>query len=253
MKLIFLGTRGYIDAANDLHRRHACLEIRRGGRRVIIDCGEDWAGEIGRLAPDAILLTHGHPDHAFGLRAGAPCPVFATEETWKAIRRFPIAQRRTIRPRERWLLHGCDIEAFPVVHSLRAPAVGYRVTADGTAFFYVPDVVAIRDRRAALARAALYIGDGATLLRSMVRVPRAPGGAREGMRIGHIPILRQLDWCRREGVPRAIFTHCGRGIVAGDEVLVAQRIAAWARTRALEASIAHDGDAVALRAPAPRA
>ena len=47
---------------------------------------------------------------------------------------------------------GVTFEAFPVEHSIRAPAVGYRVTAIGKGcVFYVPDVVRIYDRSAALA------------------------------------------------------------------------------------------------------
>jgi hypothetical protein len=28
----------------------------------------------------------------------------------------------------------------------------------------------------------------------------------------------QIGWCAKEGVPRAIITHCGSEIVAGDEM-----------------------------------
>jgi Arc/MetJ family transcription regulator len=27
----------------------------------MIDCGRDWLGELERLRPDALVLTHGHP------------------------------------------------------------------------------------------------------------------------------------------------------------------------------------------------
>jgi glyoxylase-like metal-dependent hydrolase (beta-lactamase superfamily II) len=37
----------------------------------MIDCGADWLGEVDRVAPDVIVLTHAHPDHAGGLRKGA--------------------------------------------------------------------------------------------------------------------------------------------------------------------------------------
>jgi hypothetical protein len=41
-------------------------------------------------------------------------------------------------------------EAFPVDHSLRAPAVGYRITAGCAAIFYAPDLVSIVDEQEAL-------------------------------------------------------------------------------------------------------
>jgi len=42
---------------------------------------------------------------------------------------------------------GIEFEAFPVEHSLRAPAVGYRVTAGRRAIFYGPDLVSIVDEQ----------------------------------------------------------------------------------------------------------
>ena len=45
-------------------------------------------------------MTHAHPDHAFGLKAGAPCPVYATEASWDTMERFDIAEQRTIPERE---------------------------------------------------------------------------------------------------------------------------------------------------------
>jgi hypothetical protein len=44
-----------------------------------------------------------------------------------------------------------DLEqAFPVDHWLRAPAVGYRITAGCAAIFYAPDLVSIVDEQEAL-------------------------------------------------------------------------------------------------------
>lgn len=98
MKLTFLGTRGYIEARTARHRRHAALLVSYRGARVMVDCGEDWLGRIAALRPDAIVVTHAHPDHAGGLVAGTPCPVYASAETWRAIERYPINQRRVLRP-----------------------------------------------------------------------------------------------------------------------------------------------------------
>jgi glyoxylase-like metal-dependent hydrolase (beta-lactamase superfamily II) len=94
VRLRFLGTRGEIEARTRRHRRHSSLLVGYRRRDVMIDCGLDWRDELGRLRPGAIVLTHAHhPGHAAGLRDGAPCPVYATEETWSAIERHPIAER----------------------------------------------------------------------------------------------------------------------------------------------------------------
>lgn len=205
----------------------------------MIDCGADWLARLKVVTPTAIVVTHAHSDHAAGLAHGAPCPVYATAETWSLLERYPVADRRTVHPREPFSVGGVSFEAFPVDHSLRAPAVGYRVKARRAAFFYVPDLVAIRDCEEALRGVALYIGDGATVTRSMVR--------RRGQAlIGHAPIIAQLGWCKREGVARAIFTHCGSEIVRSDARAIEARVRALGLEQGIDARLAHDGLVISL-------
>lgn len=240
MKLTFLGTRGYIDQRSPRHQRHSALMASYRGRDVLIDCGEDWRGRLGDLAPRTVVLTHGHPDHAFGLEDGADCPVYATAETWAVIHPYPIVSRHEIAPRRPIDIEGMTFEAFPVAHSVRAPAVGYRITAGRVTAFYVPDVVYIEERRQALQGVRLYIGDGATIARPLVR-------RRGDALIGHTPVRTQLTWCREAGVRRAIFTHCGNEIVGGNEHEIGARIAKLASERGVDTALAHDGMTVLLR------
>ncbi len=239
MKLTFLGTRGNIEARTRRHRMHTSLRVAYRGRSVLIDCGEDWLGRLDELSPRAIVITHAHPDHAHGLKEGAPCPVWATDEAWEDMEPWGIERRRVL-PRDPFEVRGIAFEAFPVEHSTRCPAVGYRITAGRVAIFYAPDLVYIHDRADALDGAKLYVGDGATLDRSFVR--------RRGDRlIGHAPVRTQLTWCRKEGVPRAIVTHCGSQIVEGDERTLGAKLSEMAEERGVEAEIAHDGMEVILR------
>ncbi|MGC2640216.1 MAG: MBL fold metallo-hydrolase, partial [Pseudolabrys sp.] len=60
----------------------------------MIDCGKDWRHRVWDVAPTAIVLTHAHPDHAWGLADGAPCPVYATGATWALLDHLPIRDRR---------------------------------------------------------------------------------------------------------------------------------------------------------------
>jgi hypothetical protein len=135
-------------------------------------------------------------------------------------------------------IDGLHVEAFPVRHSMRAPVVGYRVSAGECSIFYVPDVVAIPSRSAALRGAQLYIGDGATILRPMIK-------RREAL-IGHSPIRTQLRWCAEEHVPKAIFTHCGSQIVKGDGRRLSAVVRRLGRERGIVARIAHDGMHIVL-------
>jgi phosphoribosyl 1,2-cyclic phosphodiesterase len=235
MPLTFLGTRANLDAASTRHARHSAALLETPEGRVMLDCGADWRTQVWTVAPDAIVLTHAHPDHAFGLQDGAPCPVYATPATWATIERYPIAARHRIAHRSPITVCRLRFEAFPVAHSTRCPAVGYRITADGCApVFYVPDVVYIDQRDAALAGCGLFVGDGTTLTRSQVR--------KAGQHlVGHAPVRQQLTWCEKAGIPRALFTHCGREVVAGDADAAERRLQELAAERGLSARFATDG------------
>lgn len=164
MKLTFLGTRGHIDASTWRHRYYTSLLVEYLGRRVMVDCGEGWEKRWARLKPEAIVITHPHPDHAFALREPVPpCPVYATAPAWKAM------------------------QDFAVPHALRQTLVG------------------------------------------------------------HATIAQQLTWCRKEGVPKMIVTHCGRDIVAADEREAGARLRRLAGERGVEVEIAHDGMELVLR------
>jgi phosphoribosyl 1,2-cyclic phosphodiesterase len=232
--LKFLGTRGEIDARTRRHRMHTSLLVSYRSENVMIDCGLDWLGKLKRVDPSAIVLTHAHPDHAWGLKRGAPCPVYAPQKTWQELQHYPIKDRHVIDERTPTKICGITFEAFPVEHSILSPAVGYRVSAGRVCIFYVSDLIFIHDRAAALKNVQVYIGDGATVTSSFIR--------RRGKRlIGHSPVRTQLTWCEKEGVPEAIITHCGSEIVTGDERKLFAKLRGMAAERGIEVRIAYDG------------
>jgi len=239
MKLTFLGTRGEIEGRTRRHRRHSSLLVSYCGAKVMIDCGLDWLGKFEQLHADAIVLTHAHPDHAWGLKDGAYCPVHAPQKTWRTLKHCDIEDRRLIKERTPARICGITFEAFPVEHSILAPAVAYRVSAGRMTIFYAPNLVFIRDRAAALKGVQIYIGDGATLTRSFIR-------RRGKTLIGHSPVRTQLTWCAKERVPRAVITHCGSEIVKGDERKIGAQLRELAVGCGIEVSIAHDGRELVL-------
>jgi ribonuclease BN (tRNA processing enzyme) len=235
MRVTFLGTRGEIKIRSRLHWRHSALLVKHEAARIMVDCGADWLMRLKSIAPSDIVLTHAHPDHAAGLAGGAPCPVYATKETLKALQHFAVREQRTMPLRKRMTIRGISFEAFPVQHSIRAPAVGYRISANRASFFYVPDVAKLPNPSRALRGTDLFIGDGATMTRSMVR-------EKNGMLIGHAAVSEQLVWCAKAQVHRAIFTHCGSPIVRGDARVLNRQVRQLAGALEIDARIACDGD-----------
>ena len=118
-------------------------------------------------------------------------------------------------------------------------AVGYRVSANGISFFYVPDVAGLPDAPNALRGINVYIGDGATMTRSMVR-------KKNGTLIGHAPMTGQLSWCKMVGVRRAIFTHCGSPIVRGNARGLSAAIRRLGQAQGIDARLACDGNRLSL-------
>jgi len=205
----------------------------------MIDCGKDWLGRLRKVAPTAIVLTHAHADHAWGLAQGAPCPVYATKTTWALLDRFPIRERRVMPVGKAVTIGGVRFRALRVQHSIRAPAVGYRISAGGDAMFYVPDIAWLPNAAKALRGTKVDIGDGASIKRPLVR--------RHGRSlIGHAPIVAQLDWCRKAGVRRAIFTHCGSQIVRRDGRRLEALVGSLGHAHGIEACLAHDGDSLSF-------
>ena len=233
MKITFLGTRGYIDARTRRHFRHTSTLIEYNGKKIMIDCGQDWLKKVWCLLPDAIVITHAHPDHAWGLKDGAPCPVYATTASWLIMQKYPIQERHIMIPRKKIKICGITFETFPVVHSILAPGVGYRITAGGKSIFVVHDLISIDDRIDALKKVKLYIGDGATITRPLVR--------RKGdVLFGHTTIRAQLGWCQKENVPLMIVTHCGSQIVQGGRAAT-QKIKSLAKECGIAVKVAFDG------------
>jgi len=241
MKLTFLGTKGYIEPKTDLHRMHTSTLITYRRKSIRIDCGEDWRGKCDDIRQQALFITHCHPDHAFGLKDGCDDPVYAPPEAWEEMGDWPIEDQRTIEHRETLEIAGISVECFPVQHSTKCPAVGYRISAGVVTVFYVPDLVYIQDREAALEGCDAYIGDGATIDRNFVRKQK-----NTDQLIGHTPVRTQLTWCQKLGVPKMFVTHCGSQIVNDHEAAV-EKVGEYADERGVDFEIATDGMERVLR------
>lgn len=148
------------DDPRDKRLRTSVL-VEHEGHQLIIDASTDFrqqALRVGLKKLDAILFTHAHADHCFGLDDARPLmfrhgaiPVFATEKTWQGLRRIyayvfepaPYSGIPRIVPHtieDRFELFGLTIEPLVVIHG-QLPVTAFRIGA----FAYVTDCHLIPD------------------------------------------------------------------------------------------------------------
>ena len=212
MNIHFIGTKGYIKESNSKHKYHSSLYITHKNTKILIDCGIGWENKKFKLKPvNAILLTHWHPDHTYGLKNNElpyKPPVYATKDTWKHIEKFPITHRKIIKYNKKFMIDDITIEPFEVLHTLKYDAVGYKITVNNKSFFYVSDMISIMKKQKALKNILFYIGDGSVVNESLIRRDKKTGKI-----YGHSSIKAQASMCSKQGVNKMYVTHCGTEIV----------------------------------------
>jgi ribonuclease BN (tRNA processing enzyme) len=214
MLLRFYGTKGYVEESSKSHAGHSAFVIEEQGFRLLCDFGQNRKGMLRRIRPDAVFVSHAHPDHGWGLEEGTSVPVYASAVTHELLAKQPLSERVILEPERAVEIGPFRLTVFPVIHSVRCPCVGARIQRPDFSMVYSGDIVSFEDPESALRGADLYIGDGSTLTGSLVR--RHPSGAL----IGHTTVRAQLGWLARYGVARAVFSHFGKGpIEMGDEAL----------------------------------
>ncbi len=237
MRIRFYGTKGYVEESSRSHAGHSAFVLAENGFRLLCDFGENQKGHLAKVRPDAIFVSHAHPDHGWGLWEGTHAPVYASAVTHELLKDLPILNRFVVEPEAPVRIGPYRLTAYPVIHSVRCPAMAARIELGGFKIVYSGDVVAFEDPDTALRAADLYIGDGSTLTGSLVRKHQS------GVLIGHTTVRAQLGWLSRYGVLRAIFSHFGKGpIEMGYEALVkAIEELAASKPPGCAVTAAHDG------------
>ncbi len=203
-KLGFLGTKGEIEESNQKHQYHASLLITSGRTRLLIDYGKLRKYTLEELKPDAILITHAHPDPYAWLNEDikTDIPVFLTQETYDYGKYRPD-NSIIISPSQEKEVGDIKWSAYRVIHSVRCPTVGYRLTIRGKTLVYNPDLIKIVDEEKILTGVDYYIGDGSSVRANLVR-------RRGDQLVGNTRITTQINWCRSYGINKIIFTHLGK-------------------------------------------
>jgi phosphoribosyl 1,2-cyclic phosphate phosphodiesterase len=131
-------------------RLRPSILIQSGSLNIVIDSTPDFRAQVLRAGIDhldALVYTHGHADHIFGLddvrpfnfRQKAPIPIYAHEATFQVIRRvfdyvFDNRQRNTTVPKldvhivgeEDFDVCGVRFEPIPLMHGEQL-IHGYRI------------------------------------------------------------------------------------------------------------------------------
>ncbi len=213
MQIRFLGTRGEIEESSKKHKYHSSLLLEYKGFKLLIDHGM-ISLPLKKVRPDAILITHAHPDHFKWLKKDEDFnnKIYVTNETKKAakfMKNFQVIKK------DKWFKIGnFKIMAYNVIHSLRAPAVGFKIKADKI-IAYNPDLIAPVNH-AVLRNVDIYIGDGSSFRSNLVRRSKTL----PSKLFGHARMSTQVNWCLKYGIKKAIFTHFGKeAIRLGDKEL----------------------------------
>ena len=200
------------DDPRDKRLRTSVL-IEHEGRNIIIDTSTDFrqqALRAGLKQIAAILFTHSHADHCFGLDDTRPImfrhgaiPVFATETTWQGLRRIysyvfepaPYSGVPRIIPHRiegDFNLLGLSVEPLTVIHG-RLPVTAYRLDR----FAYATDCNVIPDETCA------RLSDLDLLVIDALRFKKHPT---------HMTVDDALGYIERLRPRRALLTHISHDI-----------------------------------------
>jgi ribonuclease Z len=202
LDLVFLGTSGSAPTAN---RAPTALLVRRGGDRLLFDCGEGTQRQLMRSTiglPDLehVFLGHYHADHYLGLpgmlktfqlrQRELPLTVYGPpglRELFGSLRRVfgRIAYELElveVRAGETVEFDGYRVLVYPVHHGVSA--VGYALVEDARPGFFDNEAADALGIPHGPERGALQRGDSVTLPDGRVVTPdEVVGEARQGRRI----------------------------------------------------------------------
>ena len=161
MKLIFFGTAGAIQSANDAN---ISFSVIQGKHSILLDASGNPAQYllrqgIGASDLDALVLTHAHPDHLYALpslihnlwllKRKRPLPILCNRHTEtkskQLIEVFSLFTRKAMFPME-WIsleagafhdIPGLTVSLFPVNHAI--PTSGVRIATETSALVYSSD------------------------------------------------------------------------------------------------------------------
>lgn len=198
------------------------LLVENGNEKVLIDISADFREQALRAKLsklDAVLITHCHADHVFGLDDLRPInfkygdiPVYASESTWKQLRRvfYYIFEREhvggglpQITPQiisDKFQVCGLNVTPFNVIHG-KTEVTGFRFNNGNYSFAFVTDCNQIPDESLDKLR------DLDLLIIDAVKYTPHPT---------HLHVDKALEYIDILKPEKALLTHIGHDIKASD-------------------------------------
>jgi ribonuclease BN (tRNA processing enzyme) len=215
VRITFLGTKGdETVTGTSLHHGNTAWLLESGKERVLFDFGKNHQGDLKRVAPTAIVLSHAHSDHVEGLKGEAvDVPVFMSKSTDAALKvgYEGIKDRRILKEGVPQKIDHLTVTAYHTQHSTRAPSIALKIeTAEDGIIGWVSDVISVGLGQQFFKGLDVYLGDASYFHGGMVRRLR-------GEVVGHTSITTQLGWVGKHGVKQAIFSHFGDWITEAGE------------------------------------
>ena len=235
MKIVFLGTGTscgvpLIGCTCDVcrssdprnRRRRSSLYVSAAGEDIVIDTPPDFREQVlahGVPRVSAVLYTHAHADHLFGLDdirrfntiQGESIPVYASEHTLGDLRRIfhyvnKVEVPGAFRPQVTYhaiaapfRVGSLAVTPLTVEHG-PTPTFGFRVEADGRSLGYIPDCASMSDDVVA------RLGGLDVMILDALRI--APHST-------HLCLADSLAYLRRIGARRSFITHLGHDLDHG--------------------------------------
>ena len=211
MNIVFLGTRGLVEEQSDTHKRHSGLLIKSNTTKLLIDVGEKNYLD---LNPDAIIVTHAHPDHFNKEITTVEKPVYSTKQILRLLK-GDIKNPVSVEVEKPFKIGDITCTLYKTLHSIKTPSVAVRLEHNDKVVVYTSDVLYIYNRDKFLNGATLAIGDGSSLKKGgIVRKDEELGI------YGHEGIPDQIAWFLKAGVKAIAITHLGKeAIEKGDKDL----------------------------------
>jgi len=194
MIIEFPGTRGEIEESSAEHKYHSSLIIRYKKTSALIDFGIKYNPQlINKINDfDFILITHTHPDHYIWTLEDENrinIPVYLTRIALDYSKYKP-KDYRIIKDSKEYRLKDLKVVAHKVTHSLRCPAVGYKIKGDKT-LIYAPDILDFEEDKGVVFKDVdLLIADGSSLNINMVR-------RKDDRLYGHTRVKTIIGWCKK--------------------------------------------------------